>query len=68
MISTVVHAAFVFVFLWLLLRVMGKGELSELSAFELVTIVVLGDMISEAVISEDTSLIGGVVAVAPSRS
>lgn len=64
MTGTVAHAAFLFVFLWVLLRIMGKNELSELSAFELITLVVLGDMSSEAVITEDTSLIGGLVAVA----
>lgn len=41
----VVRSAVVFVFLWLLLRAMGKRELAEMTAFELVILVVLGDLI-----------------------
>ena len=35
----VLRAAFLFLFLWVVMRVMGRRELAELSAFELVLVV-----------------------------
>ncbi|MDP9821127.1 DUF421 domain-containing protein [Nocardioides massiliensis] len=60
----VLQAAVVFVLLWFVVRVVGKRELSQMSAFDLVLLVVIGDLIAEGVISEDTSVTGAVIAVA----
>ncbi|UMG91100.1 DUF421 domain-containing protein [Nocardioides sp. TF02-7] len=61
---TVVYSVLVFFLLMAVLRVMGKRELSEMSAFDLVILFVIGDLIAEAVVSEDTSFSGAFVAVA----
>jgi uncharacterized membrane protein YcaP (DUF421 family) len=59
----VFRAAGVFVFLWLLTRAMGKRELAEMSALELVLLVVIGDLVQQAVTQEDMSLTGAALAV-----
>ena len=59
----VVRAAAVYVILWVLLRAMGKRELSEITAFELVILVVLGDIIQQGVTQEDMSVTGAALAV-----
>jgi uncharacterized membrane protein YcaP (DUF421 family) len=61
---TVVYAFAVFWLLWAVLRVMGKRELSEMSPFDLAILFVIGDLIAEAVIAEDTSFAGAATAVA----
>ena len=40
----IVRAAIMFVFLFLLLRLMGKRELGQMTPFELVVIIVMGDL------------------------
>jgi len=45
------------------MRVVGKRELSQLSAFDFLLLVVMGDLVAEAVLKEDTSLTAAVVAV-----
>ena len=50
-----------FVFLWFLTRIIGKKELAEISAFELVLLVVIGDLCSRAS-QEDMSVTGAILA------
>jgi uncharacterized membrane protein YcaP (DUF421 family) len=59
----VVRATIIYFFVYVLLRVMGKRELGELSAFELVLLVMVGDLVQQAVTEEDYSLTGAVLAV-----
>lgn len=59
----VIRAALMFVFLFALLRLMGKRELGQMTPFELVVIIVMGDLIQQAVTQVDTSLTGAVLAV-----
>jgi uncharacterized membrane protein YcaP (DUF421 family) len=59
----VIRAAFVYFFLWFLLRAMGKRELAEVTAFELVILVVLGDLVQNGVTQEDMSVTGSALAV-----
>lgn len=59
----VLRAAVVYVVLWLLIRAMGKRELAEVTAFELVILVVLGDIIQQGVTQEDMSITGAALAV-----
>ncbi|MBB5788285.1 DUF421 domain-containing protein [Jiangella mangrovi] len=60
----VIRAAIVFALLWFVLRVSGKRQVTQLSAFELILLVTLGDLISQTVLQEDLSLTGGALAVA----
>jgi len=59
----VVRATIIFWFLWLLLRVAGKRELAEMTPFEFIILMVMGDLIQQAVTEEDMSLTGGGLAV-----
>jgi uncharacterized membrane protein YcaP (DUF421 family) len=59
----VVRATAIFFFLWLLTRGMGKRELSQMTAFELLMLVTVGDLIQQGVTQEDTSVIGAMLAV-----
>jgi len=58
----VVRAAAIFLFLWVLTRVIGKKELAEMSAFELVLIVTIGDLVQQGVTQEDMSVTGAMLA------
>ncbi len=59
----VLRATVMFAFLFGLLRLMGKRELGQMTPFELVTLVVLGDLIQQAITHNDFSLTGAVLAV-----
>lgn len=59
----VVRATIVFWLLWAVLRAAGKRELSDLTPFELVVLMVLGDIIQQGVTEEDMSLTGAALAV-----
>lgn len=60
----VARAAVMFVVLYLLLRIMGKRELGQMTPFELVVMVVLGDLIQQGVTHNDFSLTGAILATA----
>lgn len=59
----VVRAAAVYFFLWFVTRVVGKRELGQMSAFELVLLVTMGDLIQQGVTQEDYSVTGAMLAV-----
>ena len=59
----VVRAAAVFVFLMILTRAVGKKELSQLTAFELILFVTIGDLVQQGVTQEDQSITGAFLAV-----
>jgi uncharacterized membrane protein YcaP (DUF421 family) len=58
----VLRAVAVFAFLWVVMRVIGKKELTQLSAFDLVLVVVIGDLVQQGVTQEDMSVTGAVLA------
>jgi len=62
--DVIIRATLVFALLWFVLRVSGKRQVTQLSAFELILLVTLGDLISQTVMQEDYSLTGGALAVA----
>ncbi|MEX2457979.1 MAG: YetF domain-containing protein [Actinomycetota bacterium] len=59
----VVRATVIFFFLWGLTRLMGKRELAQMSAFELMLLVTIGDLVQQGVTQEDMSLTGNMLAV-----
>lgn len=59
----VIRATMMFWLLWVLLRAAGKRELSEMTPFELIVLVVMGDLIQQGVTQEDMSLTGAALAV-----
>jgi uncharacterized membrane protein YcaP (DUF421 family) len=59
----ILRATAVYLFVYLVIRVMGKRELGEMSAFELILLVMIGDVVQQAVTQEDYSVTGAVLAV-----
>lgn len=59
----VYRALFMFVFLWVITRVVGRSTLGELSTFELLLYITMGDLIQQAVTQQDYSVTSGVLAV-----
>jgi uncharacterized membrane protein YcaP (DUF421 family) len=59
----VFRAALIFVFLWVITRVVGRTTLGELSTFELLLYIVMGDLIQQAVTQQDYSVTSAVLAV-----
>ena len=58
----ILRATIAYFFLFALTRALGKRELGELSAFELLLLVVVGDLIQQGVTEEDMSLTGAALA------
>lgn len=59
----VLRAAAMFAVLYLLLRLLGKREIGQLTPFELVVMVVMGDLIQQGVTHNDFSLTGAILAI-----
>lgn len=57
----VVRATVIYFFLWLVARGVGKRELSQMTAFELILLVIMGDLIQQGVTLEDTSMTGAII-------
>jgi uncharacterized membrane protein YcaP (DUF421 family) len=62
--QVVLRAAALYAFVWLVTRAMGRKELSELSSFELILMVAIGDLIQQGVTGDDRSVTGAMLAVA----
>jgi uncharacterized membrane protein YcaP (DUF421 family) len=60
----VLRASVTFAALYLLLRLLGKREIGQLTPFELVVIVVMGDLVQQGVTHNDFSLTGSILAIA----
>jgi uncharacterized membrane protein YcaP (DUF421 family) len=59
----VLRATFVFAFMVLLTRVIGKRELGSLQPFDLVLLIILGDALQQGLTQDDYSLTGAVLVV-----
>ncbi|GAB3600473.1 DUF421 domain-containing protein [Angustibacter peucedani] len=59
----VVRAAVIYVFLWMVTRATGKATLGELSTFQLLLYVAMGDLVQQGVTQQDYSLTGAVLAI-----
>ena len=59
----VVRATVMFAILYGLLRLLGKRELAQMTPFELVLLVVMGDLIQQGVTHNDFSLTGATLAI-----
>jgi len=60
----VLRAASLFVFVWVVTRALGRKELSELGTFDLILLIVMGDLIQQGVTGDDRSITGAMLAVA----
>lgn len=59
----ILRATALYFFVWLLLRALGKRELSEMTAFEMVLLITIGDLVQQGITQEDMSVTGAVLAV-----
>src|SRR4051794_294090 len=59
----VVRALIIFCFLWVVTRAVGRSTLGELSTFETILYVTMGDLVQQAVTQQDYSMTGAGLAV-----
>jgi len=59
----IVRALVVFTFLWVVTRVVGRASLAEITTFELLIYVTMGDLVQQSVTQQDYSLTSAVLAV-----
>lgn len=59
----VIRALVVFFFLWLVTRAVGRTTLGELSTFELLLYVTMGDLVQQGITQQDYSVTAAMLAV-----
>jgi uncharacterized membrane protein YcaP (DUF421 family) len=59
----VFRAVFLYLFVIFVMRVIGRRELSSMTPFDLVLLIVLGDAIQQGLTQDDYSVTGAVIAV-----
>jgi uncharacterized membrane protein YcaP (DUF421 family) len=59
----VLRGIVVFAFLYILMRVIGRRELSTLEPFDLILLIILGDAVQQGLTQDDYSLTGAMLAV-----
>src|SRR5918995_3543494 len=57
----VVRAAVAFAFVYLITRVIGRRELSSMEPFDLILLVVIGDLVQQGVTQNDFSVTGAIL-------
>ena len=62
--ETVLRVAFIYFFLMVALRIMGKRELSEMSPFDLVTLLLVPEIFSSALAHDENTMTHATVSVA----
>ena len=58
----VIRAVVLFLFVWFLTRIVGRRELSTMEPFDLILLIVLGDLIQQGVTQNDFSVTGATLA------
>jgi uncharacterized membrane protein YcaP (DUF421 family) len=59
----VLRAIVVFFFLFVLMRIIGRRELSSLQPFDLILLIILGDAVQQGLTQDDYSLTGALLAI-----
>jgi uncharacterized membrane protein YcaP (DUF421 family) len=59
----VIRAAVIFTFLFVLMRMLGRRELSSMEPFDVILLVVIGDLVQQGVTQSDYSVTGALLAV-----
>jgi len=60
----IVRAVVVYGFLFVVLRFIGKKQIGELAPFDLLVLLILSETVQNAMISDDKSLVGGLISAA----
>jgi len=58
-----IRSVFMFLFVYLLMRVLGRRELSSLEPFDMILLVVLGDAIQQGLTQDDYSVTGAMIVI-----
>ena len=59
----VIRSAVIFLFVFVLTRLVGRRELNSLEPFDLILLVVVGDLVQQGVTQNDESLTGALLAI-----
>jgi uncharacterized membrane protein YcaP (DUF421 family) len=59
----VLRAMFLFVFVYVLTRIIGRRELASMEPFDLILLIVLGDAIQQGLTQDDYSVTGAVLVI-----
>jgi uncharacterized membrane protein YcaP (DUF421 family) len=59
----VIRAAVIFAFVFALTRMLGRRELNSLEPFDLILLIVTGDLVQQGVTQNDQSLTGAMLAI-----
>ena len=59
----VIRAVVIFFFIFLITRVAGRRELSSLQPFDLILLVVLGDLVQQGITQSDESVTGTLIVI-----
>jgi uncharacterized membrane protein YcaP (DUF421 family) len=59
----VIRASVVFFFVYFVTRIVGRRQLSELEPFDLILLVVVGDLVQQGVTQSDESVTGALVVI-----
>lgn len=59
----VIRAAIIFAFLFLLMRMLGRRELGSMEPFDIILLVVVGDLVQQGVTQSDYSVTGALLAI-----
>ncbi len=62
--DVLIRAFCAFALVWVVMRLGGKRQVAEFSALDMVLLIVVGDLVSQAILQEDYSLTAAVIAVA----
>jgi len=62
--ETVIRIAVIYLVILIGLRLLGKRELSQLTPLELVTLMLIPEIVSQSMIGEDFSITNGVIGIA----
>ena len=63
MMNPVIRGAAVYLFVYLIFRILGKRSLSEITTFDFVLLLIISETTSEALIGEDYSLMASFIMV-----
>jgi len=59
--DVVLRSLVIFLFIWALMRIVGRRELSSMEPFDLIIIIVIGDLVQQAATQQDMSVTGAVL-------
>ena len=61
--ETVIRASLIYLFLLLLLRLTGKRTLSQLTTFDFLVLLIIGDATQQALLGQDYSITNSIIAI-----